>query len=359
MNERPLYQIVDWDRHFENFRSRVVDQCTFVCFRNQDTPATSAITNHPDSPAIFGVWHQLGILCSRHGKPRHGYITTDGTREGWRLTSEELAHMWKFPASRVRHALAVLSSPQVRLIKLITGAPELAVTIPEASFENDTDGIARASSENDTNSIARASSENDTDGIARASSENDAPADDEGRKEGTKERILSKERSASPDLDPLVHSEAKRLLSKLSAEVFDEPIQENQWTYKMDYQLAEALPMKREDWRVIDHFYRLPDDHEIFTVTRKRNGLGALIENLATEPGKIRGAFKAIGRNGAQLARLSDPVDEATPEGWKKAAKKIYGPSAEVYPFKNDYPQSVQAELEEAAKEFANETQAA
>jgi hypothetical protein len=67
----------------------------------------------------------------------------------------------------------------------------------------------------------------------------------------------------------------------------------------MEHSLEQGLPIKRNNWELIDWFYRLPLDHEIFTVTRRRQSLKAVIENLRSEPQKIRSARQATGREGS------------------------------------------------------------
>jgi hypothetical protein len=127
--------------------------------------------------------------------------------------------------------------------------------------------------------------------------------------------------------------------------VFNAPLRENQWSQKWDYALSQALPMMREDWAVIDRFYRLPSTHQIFSVTRKRHSMGALIENLMDEPTKIRSAWGAIGRNGAaQKPKPSEP--ERVPLTWARAMMKKYGADITVPTYKKDIAPSVCAELE-------------
>jgi hypothetical protein len=135
---RGLYQIIDWDGRYENYRSRPVKRCSFVSIPNDDDPASAAINRQFNGLAVMGVWHNLLKLCSRQPSPRQGYVTIDGTRSGWPLSAEELAHMWKQPAAMVRYALRVLTSPQVSLIRVAAGS----VDIPDDTRDDTADDTA-------------------------------------------------------------------------------------------------------------------------------------------------------------------------------------------------------------------------
>ncbi|SRR6266498_166302 len=87
--------------------------------------------------------------------------------------------------------------------------------------------------------------------------------------------------------DLIQYAEAKCLFGKLSEEVFGTKLGEI-WPEDMANWLRKALPLKREDWNVIDWLYRLPDDHEAFTMTFRRQSMMALLENLPREIEKAR-----------------------------------------------------------------------
>src|SRR5262249_27274202 len=70
--------------------------------------------------------------------------------------------------------------------------------------------------------------------------------------------------------DLIQHAEAKRLFGKLCEDVFGSVRYDAQWPDDELHWLNNALPMKRGDWELIDWFYRLPADHEIFDVMLRR-----------------------------------------------------------------------------------------
>jgi hypothetical protein len=155
-------------------------------------------------------------------------------------------------------------------------------------------------------------------------SDADADADAERERE---ERARAESKQSNQDL--IQHAEAKKLFAELSVEIFGRSLRENQWTAELNYWLDQAMPMKREDWALIDWFYRLPHDHEAFTMTYRRQSLGALLENLVNEIDKIRTIRKKMGMNGAP----GSAQNQSEPEGWTKkrrVAFELMFPEAKV-----------------------------
>jgi len=110
----PLYQIVNYDDHFENSRSRKRDQCSFVCVPNKnDGVCLANILGEPDGAAIYGIWILLLQLCSRQRKPRNGYLTADGKKDGRRLSAAELSRIFNRPVAEIERCLQVVSSEKV------------------------------------------------------------------------------------------------------------------------------------------------------------------------------------------------------------------------------------------------------
>jgi hypothetical protein len=109
----PLYQIKDWDAHFENDRSRNRIQCSFVCVPNkQHGMGFCRIMAEPDGAAIYGVWHCIVGACSQQRK-RNGWLTPDGDKavSGWGV--EDLALKFRRPENEIARALEVLCSEKV------------------------------------------------------------------------------------------------------------------------------------------------------------------------------------------------------------------------------------------------------
>jgi hypothetical protein len=52
-----VYQIPGWDHHFENNKSRDIDECSYVAMPNkQHGMGFTRIMAQPAGAAIFGVW---------------------------------------------------------------------------------------------------------------------------------------------------------------------------------------------------------------------------------------------------------------------------------------------------------------
>lgn len=112
------YQIKDWERHFENAKSRTYNQCSFVCVPNkQHGLGFTRIMAEVDGAAIFGILNLLLQAASRQPRPRLGWLTEDGTKDGTPLTSEDLALRWRRPEQEVRRALTFLSSTKIGWIE--------------------------------------------------------------------------------------------------------------------------------------------------------------------------------------------------------------------------------------------------
>ncbi len=145
---------------------------------------------------------------------------------------------------------------------------------------------------------------------------------------------LSKKALEQGDL--IQHGEAKRLFGQLSLDVFSKDLRENQWSSKMEHKLDEFLPLKREDWALIEWFYRLPDDHEIFMITYRRQSVEALIENLSREVQKIRSTRRRIRLKSLypaedEAASAREAMTEWTPE--RREAWETMFPNTDPGPF--------------------------
>lgn len=119
------YQIKDWQKHFENDRSRDRDKCGFVCVPNkQHGMGFSYIMFEKDGAAIYGIWQLIVGACSQQRKPRNGWLTSDGTASGDVWTVDDLAMKFRRPAIEIARAIEVLSSVKVGwLVQLPTDSP--------------------------------------------------------------------------------------------------------------------------------------------------------------------------------------------------------------------------------------------
>ena len=111
------YQIVGWDKNFENDRSRSRKNCSFVCVPNkQHGMGFSRIMAEKDGAAIYGIWHCIIGACSQQAS-RHGWLTFDGEQTGSPWGVDDLSLKFRRPPAEIARALSFLSSDKVEWLK--------------------------------------------------------------------------------------------------------------------------------------------------------------------------------------------------------------------------------------------------
>jgi uncharacterized phage protein (TIGR02220 family) len=109
-----VYQIKDWNIHFENDRSRTRDKCQFVCVPNkQHGMGFSYLMAEKDGTMVYGVFHLMLGACSQQRKERAGWLTTNGKSDGSPWTASDMATKFRRPVDEISRALEVLSSSNV------------------------------------------------------------------------------------------------------------------------------------------------------------------------------------------------------------------------------------------------------
>lgn len=131
-----IYQIRDWDRHFENNKSRERTSCSWVPLPNkQHGIGFSRVVSEPDGAAIYGVFVMMVCACSQQESPRAGWLTDDGTRSGTPLGVEDLALKFRRPKSEIERAFQVLSGHKVGWLTAIQKETGEAKTPPAIQKE--------------------------------------------------------------------------------------------------------------------------------------------------------------------------------------------------------------------------------
>lgn len=83
----PIYKIIDWDRHFENNRSRTVENLRWVCVPNKhDGEGFSTIMEQENAAELFAAWVLILQVASKC-QVRGSLVRDDGTP----LTARSLA----------------------------------------------------------------------------------------------------------------------------------------------------------------------------------------------------------------------------------------------------------------------------
>jgi hypothetical protein len=128
MTTTPIYQVVDWDDHFENNKSRERDECSFVAVPNkQDGLGLTYILNEADGTVIYGIWCLIIGACSRQRRHdrgegklgREGYLTDNGLPAGRPWGARDLALRWRRPVTEVQRALDYLCSPEIGWLRVV------------------------------------------------------------------------------------------------------------------------------------------------------------------------------------------------------------------------------------------------
>ncbi|MGI8821213.1 MAG: hypothetical protein ACR2ID_10160 [Chthoniobacterales bacterium] len=361
MNEEkaPLFQLVDWDQKFENDRSRTRDACRFVCVANDlSDPALIELLLHPFGTHCDSVFLSMLRLCSRQRKPREGWLTDDGRRDGNPFTVDRLARLFRVEAIFVKLTIHACVARDVGWIRCVGDQPawltqgdqllleaigkyedQLSdVRIPAGlspAFNGDSPVSTRLALRGPTAELSSlsaatpAASVIDGDNTTAALPADSPPTHLEGKGIEEKE-LLSRRADSSPNRDENIQTleQAKAILGKLCEEVFGYGLRPTQWPEALEHKLVEVLPVPQKDFDLLDWFYRESPEHAVFKVTMRRQSFPALIDNLIGEIQKARSARKTIGLK--DLGE-SDSKPRAEPEGWQALYQREY-PNAYQWP---------------------------
>lgn len=124
MGKQYVYQVKDWEKIYENARSRDVINCTFVCMPNsQDGNGFVELMSEPDGTAIYGLFCAIVGKLSRQRPPRKGLLTSDGTDDGLPWTAQMMSKWWRRPVDEVERALEKLASDEVKWLFHVHESP--------------------------------------------------------------------------------------------------------------------------------------------------------------------------------------------------------------------------------------------
>ncbi len=110
-----MYQIKDWEKHFETAKTKTFNRCQRLTFSNDlsDPHFRRLVRGHKDGYAHFGIWVAICEFHSSQSKPRLGYLTDDGQESGNPLSTSEIADLIRAPEKVVEVALQRLSDPYI------------------------------------------------------------------------------------------------------------------------------------------------------------------------------------------------------------------------------------------------------
>jgi hypothetical protein len=129
-----IYRIRDWDKLFENNRSRDLKTTSWVPVPNtHEGDGYKTLLDHPDGPAHYGAWHAILQVASRCGV-RGTLVRSCGELH----TAESIARLAFFPERVISDALERLVSVEIDWIevldpKTLSPIPQAGATIPQAT----------------------------------------------------------------------------------------------------------------------------------------------------------------------------------------------------------------------------------
>jgi hypothetical protein len=127
----PIYQIRDWNVHFENNKSRIIEHCGYVAMPNkQHGMGFIRVITSPGGAAMFGIWTMIVQACSQQRKPRLGWLTDDGTETGRAWTLEDMALRWRQSPELILQTLQLMASQQVGWLNALE-VPEGGTEVPD------------------------------------------------------------------------------------------------------------------------------------------------------------------------------------------------------------------------------------
>lgn len=129
------YQVKDWQKHFENNKSREREKCGFVCVPNkQHGMGFIKLMAMENGAAIYGVWICILGALSQQSNPRHGWLTDDAKESGTPWNADDLALKFRRPAKEIEQALEVLCSEKIGWMCL-HGARPVPAECPSGALE--------------------------------------------------------------------------------------------------------------------------------------------------------------------------------------------------------------------------------
>jgi hypothetical protein len=102
-----MFRIVDWERNFENNRTKELKKLSWVPFPNKhDGDGYTELLDHPDGAAHYGAWCAIVQVASKC-EPR-GTLLRDGARPH---DAASLARVTKIPRAYLEAAISRLINP--------------------------------------------------------------------------------------------------------------------------------------------------------------------------------------------------------------------------------------------------------
>lgn len=155
--QKPMYQVKDWDKFFEGAKSRTYNNKTWCQMPNKQGLGYRMLIKKKNGAAIFGAWCALIQLLSKQEKPRQGYLTDTGRiPHGYHedttriLTAADLEMLTDIPASVFSEMLQVCASKEVGWLTDTTRIPHGYHADTTGSLHSDSDSDLVNNSDSDS-----------------------------------------------------------------------------------------------------------------------------------------------------------------------------------------------------------------
>jgi hypothetical protein len=259
MTPRTLYVICNWDRDFENAKSRTIERTTFFCAPNHfDGKKIRQLSALENSEQLFGAFH---LVCAVASKCWYRGVLLDNDGP---ITARDLANKTGFRESVFADALPKLSSPEIRLLERYE-----IVQSPDGSWVLPRNVLAWAiprDQRRQTPQAPRVPRKSARIRPVPRESGNVHLREEKGREQKKREEekrkpsAVSLKRETNP-ADPSKFitnfDEAKRLICE---RILNGKDPSRPWSYEADHNLVRQLPIPRIELERIAWFRGLPND---------------------------------------------------------------------------------------------------
>ncbi len=134
---KKIYQIIDWDKHYENAKSRTIEACSRCYFPNkQDGLGYGRLLRMDNGEAMYGAFVATAMICSKQ-KKRQGYLTDTGEPSGYPLSASDISIKTQFKEKTVQEMLEAVCLENIGWMRCISGDTEISARctqgIPQVS----------------------------------------------------------------------------------------------------------------------------------------------------------------------------------------------------------------------------------
>ena len=108
-----MYQVNNWSDNFEGAKSKTYNNKTSCQMPTKHGLGYRRLVRQTGGAGLFGAWCALIQILSRQSKPRKGYLTDNGKKDGRPLTSDDLFILTDIPSGTFDQMLRLCTSPEI------------------------------------------------------------------------------------------------------------------------------------------------------------------------------------------------------------------------------------------------------